>query len=142
MDSAPEVTGGGEVSAQEPPQPQAPSKFKIPVDGQEVEVDLDELKRGYSHARAANKRMQEAAAIRKAEEARKQRALKGDLDWLEELGAPEEQILKWAEQKLLKKIEFESMRDMAELSADRGRTPRSFSQKKSCSGLKSCIPNI
>jgi len=110
MDSAPEVTGGGEVSAQQAaPQPQAPSKFKIPVDGQEVEVDLDELKRGYSHARAANKRMQEAAAIRKAEEARKQRALKGDLDWLEELGAPEEQILKWAEQKLLKKIEFESM---------------------------------
>lgn len=90
-------------------QPEAPQKYKIPVDGQEVEVDLEELKRGYSHARAANKRMQEAAQIRKAEEARKARAARGDFDFFQELGASEEQMLKWAEQKLLKKIEFESM---------------------------------
>lgn len=90
--------------------PVAPQRFKVPVDGQELEVDLDELKRGYSHSRAANKRMQEAAAIRKAEETRKQRAMSGDLEWLSgELGVPEEQIMKWAEKKLLTQIEYEQL---------------------------------
>lgn len=41
------------------------AKHKVPVDGQEVEVDFDELVRGYSHNQAANKRMAEAAELRK-----------------------------------------------------------------------------
>lgn len=93
-----------------PPAPKPPERYRVPVDGEELDVDLDELKRGYSHARAANKRMQEAAQIRKAEEARKQRALQGDLDWVSgELGVPEEQVLKWAEKKLLSQIEYEQL---------------------------------
>lgn len=42
----------------EPQQPQ--TKVKVKVDGVESEVDLDELKRGYSHAKAAADRMRKA----------------------------------------------------------------------------------
>lgn len=42
--------------------------YKVKVDGNEVEVDEDELKRGYSHAKAADKKMQDAAMSRKEAE--------------------------------------------------------------------------
>lgn len=86
-----------------------PQRFRVPVDGQEMEVDLDELIRGYGHSKAANKRMQEAAAIRKAEEQRRQRAKQGDFDWVTELEADEEKVLKWAEKKLLSRMEYEQL---------------------------------
>ena len=38
-------------------------KHKVPVDGSEIEVDYDELRRGYSHAKAANQRFQKAAEV-------------------------------------------------------------------------------
>lgn len=109
-----------------PPAPKPPERYKVPVDGEELDVDLDELKRGYSHARAANKRMQEAAQIRKAEEARKQRALQGDLEWISgELGVPEEQVLKWAEKKLLSQIEYEQLPE-----SERGRRKAEAEREK------------
>lgn len=43
-------------------------KYKLKVDGQEVEVDEEELKRGYTHQRAANKKLQEGLAARKQAE--------------------------------------------------------------------------
>lgn len=43
-------------------------KHKLKVDGQEIEVDEDELKRGYSHQRAANKILQEGKTLRKQSE--------------------------------------------------------------------------
>ena len=43
-------------------------KYKLKVDGKEVEVDEDELKRGYSHQKAANKILQEGKAARKQAE--------------------------------------------------------------------------
>lgn len=43
-------------------------RHKVKVDGQELEVDEDELKRGYSHQRAANKILQEGKAARKQAE--------------------------------------------------------------------------
>lgn len=43
--------------------------YKVMVDGQEMEVDEDELKRGYAHNKAAAKRMEEAAMTRKEAEA-------------------------------------------------------------------------
>jgi hypothetical protein len=86
-----------------------PSKYKVGVDGEELEVDLDELKRGYSHGRAASKRMQEAAQIRKADEQRRERASKGDFSFLQEYGVPKKEVLKWAEKELLELIEFEAL---------------------------------
>lgn len=41
-------------------------RFKVKVDGEELEVDEAELKRSYAHAKAAAKRMEEAAEMRKA----------------------------------------------------------------------------
>lgn len=43
-------------------------KYKLKVDGEEVEVDEEELKRGYSHQRAANKILQEGRLARKQAE--------------------------------------------------------------------------
>lgn len=43
--------------------------FKVTVDGQEMEVDEDEIKRGYSHSKKAATALQEAARIRKEAEA-------------------------------------------------------------------------
>lgn len=42
--------------------------FKVKVDGQEMEVPEDELIRGYTHGKAAAKRMEEAAMTRKEAE--------------------------------------------------------------------------
>lgn len=43
-------------------------KHKLKVDGEEIEVDEEELKRGYSHQRAANKILQEGKLARKQAE--------------------------------------------------------------------------
>lgn len=43
-------------------------KYKLKVDGEEVEVDENELKRGYAHQRAANKLFQEGKNLRKQSE--------------------------------------------------------------------------
>jgi len=43
-------------------------KWKVKYDGQEVEVDEDELVKGYAHNKAAEKRMREAAELRKQAE--------------------------------------------------------------------------
>jgi len=42
--------------------------YKVTIDGQETEVDEDELRRGYTHNKAAEKKMQEAAMSRKEAE--------------------------------------------------------------------------
>jgi hypothetical protein len=44
----------------------APKKYKVKVDGSEMEVEEDELVRSYSHARASADRMKQAAEERKA----------------------------------------------------------------------------
>lgn len=46
---------------EKPPQPK---KHKVKVDGQEIEVDEDELKRGYSHQKAASRMLGEAKEIK------------------------------------------------------------------------------
>ncbi len=43
-------------------------KHKVRVDGKELEVDIDELKRGYSHAAAAAERMKKSAEAQKSAE--------------------------------------------------------------------------
>lgn len=47
---------------------EAIKKFKVKVDGEDLEVDENELLRGYSHQRAANKILQEGKAARKQAE--------------------------------------------------------------------------
>lgn len=56
--------------AQAAPQTAAPdysgTRHRVPVEGKEIEVDYEEMRRGYGHMTAANRRMQEAAEIKKA----------------------------------------------------------------------------
>lgn len=47
---------------------EAPQKFKVKVDGQELEVTLDDLKRSFSGQSYIQKRMEDVAAIRKEAE--------------------------------------------------------------------------
>lgn len=47
---------------------EAMRRYKVKVDGEEVEVDEDELRRGYSHQRAASKALNEGKALRKQAE--------------------------------------------------------------------------
>ncbi len=47
---------------------EAMRKHKLKVDGQEIEVDDNELKRGYAHQKAANERMQKGLAAQKQAE--------------------------------------------------------------------------
>lgn len=67
---------------------EAMRKHRLKVDGQEIEVDDEELKRGYSHQRAANKILQEGKAAKKqAEEFVKMMKDKGTLfDAIQKLG--------------------------------------------------------
>jgi hypothetical protein len=64
---AEEVDAPEEVEAEEDEtaQEQAPSKYTVKVDGKEVEVTLDDLKRSYSGQAYIQKGMQEAAEARK-----------------------------------------------------------------------------
>lgn len=54
-----------EPTPEDQKQAEAIRKHKVKVDGEELEVDDDELKRGYSHQKAANKILQEGLAARK-----------------------------------------------------------------------------
>ena len=67
QDDEAEVEASEEVEAddEEESQEQAPSKYTVKVDGKEVEVTLDDLKRSFSGQAYIQKGMQEAAEARK-----------------------------------------------------------------------------
>jgi hypothetical protein len=54
---------GGEKPPEKPAEP--PRRHKLKVDGKEVEVDDEELKRGYQLSKASYQRMEQVAALRK-----------------------------------------------------------------------------
>lgn len=68
----PQSTGSTEaISETQAPQQMTPAeirKFKVKVDGQEMEVDENELLTGYQTRKAADKRFQEASELRKQSE--------------------------------------------------------------------------
>jgi hypothetical protein len=73
------------------------AKFKVKVDGQEVEVDENELKRSYAHAKAAAKRMEEAAELRKSYQRQIQIA-EGFEKWIDNVKNNPEALFGLAEQ--------------------------------------------
>jgi hypothetical protein len=109
-------------------------KYKVKVDQEELEVDLDELRRGYTHGKAANKRFQEAAAKEKQVAELIRRAQQGDLGWLKGI-VPDEQIRKFAEQELLAHLEFESLsdteKDLRKERSERERLARQLEEHES-----------
>lgn len=78
-------------------QAKALAKFKVKVDGQELEVDENELKRSYAHAKAAAKRMEEAAEMRKSYQRQIQIA-EGFEKWIDNVKTNPESLFALAEQ--------------------------------------------
>lgn len=68
-------------------------RYTIKVDGEDVEVSLDELKRNYSLEAASRKRMQEAAETRKLAEARSAEAEAQRISYAQNLQALQQQLL-------------------------------------------------
>lgn len=90
-----------------------PEKFKVKVDGQEIEVDIEELKQGYSHGKAANDRLREAAEMRKQAKVLEEslEAVKqGDYKSLVKLLGKDE-ARKVAEELLLDEINYNQLSD-------------------------------
>lgn len=73
VDDQPEAEGDEEVADEdetaEEDEGQKAQKFKVKVDGQELDVTLDDLKRAYAGQGYIQKRMEEVANVRKASEA-------------------------------------------------------------------------
>jgi len=64
--SAPGTDSGNATNGpQTSPEPTPPKRYKVPVDGREIEVDEAELIKGYGHNKAANEKMRQAAEIQK-----------------------------------------------------------------------------
>ena len=79
------------------PEQKAIAKFKVKVDGEELEVDENELKRSYAHAKAAAKRMEEASEMRKSYQRQIQIA-EGFEKWIDNVKSNPEALFSLAEQ--------------------------------------------
>lgn len=120
-----ETTEEGEAKEEE----EGAELYRVKVDGNEFEVDLDELKAGYSRGRASTKRFQEAAALQKSVQGFVGELKKGDPHMIEQLfskiGLDFQGI---AEQYLTGKLEElqmpEAQRGMRELERQRAMLER------------------
>lgn len=84
-------------SQQKKAEAKALAKYKVKVDGEELEVDENELKRSYAHAKAAAKRMEEAAEMRKQYQ-REIQIAKGFEQWIDNVKNNPEALFSLAEQ--------------------------------------------
>ena len=92
-----ELQEQGQQQKKQTAEQKALAKFKVKVDGQEVEVDENELKRSYAHAKAAAKRMEEAAELRKSYQRQIQIA-EGFEKWIDNVKNNPEALFGLAEQ--------------------------------------------
>lgn len=95
-----------DTKATETPPAEPPRKHRVRVDGEEMEVDEDELRRGYQLSRASFKKMEEAAKERKQAEALRER-LKAD-PWaaMKDLGLDPDDL---AERRVWERIQASQM---------------------------------
>jgi hemerythrin len=117
LETAPVTTGGGGdagASTVETPVVTAPKsaseKYKLTVDGEDIELSLEDLKAGYSTNRASTRRFQQAAALEKQSKEVLKAIKEGDFDYLQK-HLPKDKFLKAAEKALLEKIEFDELPD-------------------------------
>lgn len=83
---------GPEEEGDDSEEEQQPTTVKVKVDGEEVEVTLDELKNGYSRTRDYTKKTQEVAAIRKQTESELQAVSQERQQYSQLLGQLAQQI--------------------------------------------------
>ncbi len=86
-----------ELGQKPKPEQKPVNKYKVKVDNEELEVDEDELKRGYAHNKAAAKRMEQAAEMRKQYE-REVQIAKGFEQWIDNVKSNPEALFSLAEQ--------------------------------------------
>lgn len=91
-----EFESADETIAQ-PKEEKPKARYKVKVDQEEMEVDEDELKRGYAHNKAAAKRMEEAAEMRKSYHRQIQIA-EGFEKWIDNVKSNPEALFSLAEQ--------------------------------------------
>mgnify|MGYP003645262442 CR=1 FL=1 len=92
------------------PVPEQPSMHKVKVDGQELEVSLNDLVKNYSLEQASRKKFDEASQLRKEVDEFVEVLQKGDLSPLKEI-VSEEAMLKFAEGLVRDKVEFDRLDD-------------------------------
>jgi len=102
---------GGSASPSEPP---APSTYKVKIDGQEVDVDLDTLLSGYQQAAASQARFQDAVKLQKQFDNIMSSAKSNPAELFQFLGIDPKG---WSEEYLLKQLEEELL--TPEQKADR-----------------------
>jgi hypothetical protein len=113
-----------------------PEKYKVKVLDKEEEVTLDELRQGYMHGSAANKKMQEAAKIRKESEEFVHRLKTDPMGLLEDprLGVNAREK---AEEYLLKKMEYDAMNpEQKELVESKMKLAKYEAEKKAAEKAK------
>lgn len=88
------------------PSAEAKPKYKVKVDKEELEVEVDELIKRYEHVSASNKRMKEAADLRKQAQAELEALKKDPWSKIKELGHDPYDL---AEKLLLEKMEYDGL---------------------------------
>jgi hypothetical protein len=111
-------------------------KYRVKVDGKEIEVSTDELLRGYSHAAAANKRLAEAAQERKKSTELAQRANQvlsrlesGDVGFLVEKLGPQKARQAF-EDFLLAQMEYDQLPDSEKRARELEKKLRAIEDEK------------
>ncbi len=103
---------------------------KVKINGQEKEVSIDELKAHYQKLESANQKFAEASQLRKQSEQLINVLKSSPLEVLEKLGLDVDQI---AEERLLKRLEFDSMspeQQEAYLAKEKLRTYEQLEQER------------
>lgn len=96
----------------------APELYTITVDGEEMQVTMDELLKSVQTAKASGKRFQEAASMRKEAEAARQelaaleeQLLRNPLEAMKKKGVPEQSIKKHYEDVLYQMYQYDQLSD-------------------------------
>ena len=107
---APIATGEATPSAVAASEVTAPSKHRVKVNDQEIEVEYDELLRGYQKGRSADQRYQEAAKLRKEAQDTQEAFEKGNFKALsEKFKIPQTRLREMSEDYLIELLKFDQL---------------------------------
>lgn len=88
----------------------AQTRHRVKVNDQEIEVEYDELLRGYQKGRSADQRFQEAAKLRKEAQEVQEALASGDFKLIsEKLKIPQSRIREMSENYLIELLKFEQL---------------------------------
>lgn len=108
--SAPNTSTPAPQAPQSPAPMTVAERHRVKVEGAELELSIDELKRDYQLKEASNRRFQEASAMAKKAAPILEALEKGDLRKLME-SVPKDQFRQFAEEYLIGEIEYEQLPD-------------------------------